>query len=237
MKAAVYCATRNLYPDLIPAIKSLVAHSDVDRVYLLIEDDEFPFPLPDFCEAVNVSGQTYFTPGCPNYASQWTYMVLMRAVLWDIFPNLDRVLSLDVDTFINKDVSDLWELDMTHKLLAGVEETSWLKEVMPHYINAGVLMQNLALLRSSGAGAEVYAGLKRRKWEFPEQDVFNVVCSGSILFLPREYNAGRGTEPYGTPFIRHFMGEGKTYRNSVEYQYWNGIPWTDVLRKYEARKA
>ena len=46
MKAAVYCATRNLYLDLIPAVKSLLANSDVDRVYLLIEDDAFPEELP-----------------------------------------------------------------------------------------------------------------------------------------------------------------------------------------------
>lgn len=45
-RAAAYCGTRNLYQDMIPAIKSLLLNSNVDKIYLLIEDDEFPYPLP-----------------------------------------------------------------------------------------------------------------------------------------------------------------------------------------------
>lgn len=43
MKTAVYTGTKNLYPHMIPAIKSLLFNSDVDIIYLLIEDDVFPF--------------------------------------------------------------------------------------------------------------------------------------------------------------------------------------------------
>ena len=69
MKAAAYTGTRNLYSGMVPAVKSLLAHSDVEKVYLLIEDDEFPYYLPDCVETVNVSNQTYFRPGGPNMVS------------------------------------------------------------------------------------------------------------------------------------------------------------------------
>ena len=42
IKAAVYTGTKNLYKAMVPAVKSLVCNSDVDKIYLFIEDDKFP---------------------------------------------------------------------------------------------------------------------------------------------------------------------------------------------------
>ena len=39
IKAAVYTGTQNLYGGMIAAAKSLIANSDVDEVWFLIEDD------------------------------------------------------------------------------------------------------------------------------------------------------------------------------------------------------
>jgi len=55
MRAAVYAGTRNVYQDMIPAMKSLLIHSNVEKVYFLIEDDTFPYPLPPEVECINVS--------------------------------------------------------------------------------------------------------------------------------------------------------------------------------------
>ena len=123
MKAAAYCATRNLYHDLIPSIKSLLLHSDVEKIYLLIEDDDFPEYLPPECKCINVSQQKYFIPGGPNWNRKWTWMVLMRCALSKILPpDLDRVLSLDADTIVEMDISDLWDLDLTGWYLAAARE-------------------------------------------------------------------------------------------------------------------
>lgn len=54
MKAAVYCGTRNLYRQMITAAKSLLIHSDVDKIYFLIEDDDFPYSLPPEIECLCV---------------------------------------------------------------------------------------------------------------------------------------------------------------------------------------
>lgn len=47
MKAAVYTGTKNLYREMVTASKSLLINSDVDKIYLLVEDDEFPLEIPD----------------------------------------------------------------------------------------------------------------------------------------------------------------------------------------------
>jgi hypothetical protein len=42
---------------MIPSMKSLLIHSDVEKIYFLIEDDEFPYELPPEVECINVKNQ------------------------------------------------------------------------------------------------------------------------------------------------------------------------------------
>ena len=112
MKVAVYAGTRNIYSDMLPAAKSLLIHSDVDKIYFLIEDDEFPYELPPEIECIDVSNQTYFDPNGPNYKSKCTYMVLIRAALSKVFPQYDTILSLDVDTIVNENINDIWNYNL-----------------------------------------------------------------------------------------------------------------------------
>ena len=233
MRAAVMCATRNVYPDLAPPIKALLLHSDVERIYVLAEDPDVGVWLPPMVEIIDVSGQTYFAKNGPNYTNPWAWIVLMRAVFYQMVPQHDRILSIDLDAFCLSDVSGLWRLDLTGKLLAGVRETTFLSTPRFPYYNAGVLMQNLDLLRSSGAGDQIWRALQRRRFPYPEQDAFNLICSGAVLELPPEYNAGRGTAPWADPpKIRHYMGEQKTYRFEKIPRHYRELPWEAVLCKF-----
>ena len=164
MKQAVYCGTRNVYADMIPSVKSLLINSDVDKIYLLIEDDIFPYELPDCVETINVSGQQYFDHDSPNYNNSWTWMVLMRAALHRVFDS-DRILSLDIDTIAEKDISDLWDLPIEDYYLAGVREPH--KSSNRLYINAGVMLLNLEKLRD-GKGDEIITALNTKKYNFNE---------------------------------------------------------------------
>ena len=162
MKAACYCGTRNLYGDMIPAVKSLLANSDVSRVFLLIEDDEFPYEVPSCVIPINVSNQDYFIRDGPNYNTPWTYMVLIRAALHRVFTGIDKILSLDVDTIVADDISDLWDIDLDDYYIAAVKEP--LKSRNRTYINCGVMMMNLAKLRSDGKGDELIDALNTNRY-------------------------------------------------------------------------
>lgn len=201
MKAACYCGTRNLYQDMLPSVKSLLANSDVDKVYLLIEDDEFPYELPPKVETINVSGQTYFRKDSPNYRNGWTYMVLMRAALHRVFPNLDRILSLDCDTIVAKDISELWDLPIEDYYLAGAKEP-W-KSIGCTYINCGVMLLNLKKLRD-GKGDELIDALNTKHYAFNEQDCIAERCRGGIYVMSSDYNANNYTIPTTPPKIVHF---------------------------------
>ncbi len=225
MKAACYCGTKNLYEDMLPAVKSLIANSDVDKVFLLIEDDTFPYELPDFVEIINVSGQQFFRADGPNYDQPWTYMVLMRAALHRVFPNLDKILSLDVDTIVAKDISKLWDIPLDGHYLAGAKEPA--KSMYRTYINCGVMMLNLAKLRDSGKGDELIDALNVRRYGFNEQDCIAEQCQGGILEIPSIYNANNYTEPTTQPKIVHFAAI-RQYQNHPLVEMYKNKSWDEL---------
>lgn len=209
MKAACYCGTRNLYADMIPAVNSLLANSDVDKVYLLIEDDAFPYEFPPKVETINVSNQPYFKRDGPNYNQGWTYMVLMRAALHRAFPTISRILSLDVDTIVAKDISELWDLPIDDYYLAAAKEPY--KSRYRTYVNCGVMLLNLDKLRD-GKGDELIDALNTYRYGFNEQDCIAERCQGGIYVMSSDYNANNYTEPTSTPKIVHFAAI-KNYQN------------------------
>ena len=223
MRAACYCATRNLYGALAPSVKSLLANSDVERVFILAEDDVFPYPLPDCVQVVNVGAQTFFPPGGPNYNNGWTWMVLMRAALHRVFPDLDRILSLDADTIVREDVSGLWRLPLDGYWIAGAREYRKSKDGLV-YINAGVMMLNLEQLRADGKGDELIEALNRKRFLYNEQDCIAELCQGGILEIPSFYNANAFTEPTAERRIEHFAAI-HWWETDPLVQEWRERPW------------
>ena len=235
-KAAVYAGTRNLYAAMVTAAKSVLVNSDVNKVYFLIEDDTFPYELPKEIECVNVAGQDIFRWGGPNFNSNWTYMVLMRAALTKIFPDLDRILSLDVDTIAADDISDLWALDMGDCVVAMVQE--YKANFRPYgscYWNAGVMLQDLKKLRESGLDDAIIHALNWKDFQYNEQCAINQYCAGRIYDLPVRYNDGRVCGVTDNPAIAHFVGvrNWQTDPNQAHFELlekYRALSWDEVKK-------
>ena len=208
MRAAVYCGTRNIYQDMIPSMISLLRYSNVDKVYFLIEDDQFPYALPPEVECLNVSKQEWFDPEGPNFTSQWSYMILLRAALAKLFPHLDRILSLDCDTLVRDNISELWDLPLDNYYFAGVYEPDKSTESF-RYINAGVMMFNLDKIRRDKKDDEYIYNLNNCYRPYPEQECFSALSQGAILELPGEYNLSCVTPTSPREKIIHFAAYKK----------------------------
>ena len=226
MKAAVYAGTRNLYSDMVTAAKSLAKNSSVDTIYFLTESASFPVFIPSYVKSIDVSSQPYFMSGCPNVYRRWTYMTLMRCALSKYFPDLDRILWLDVDTVVLDNIDELWELDISDYYMAGALEPIKSKPDKP-YINAGVMMLNLKKLRKDHMDDELIKALNTKAYPFADQDCINDICQGKILTIPSIYNANNWTEACKDPKIRHFANEEKWRDNSILYQFRNRS-WGDM---------
>ena len=234
-KVAAYAGTRNLYESMIPAIKSIIMNSNVDKIYLLIEDNEFPYEIPeDIVECINVSEQKFFRMDGPNMKSQFTYMAMMRATYCKLFPELDKILSLDVDTIVVDDISDIWDLRLgtsprAYYFAAAREPARSHNGTV--YTNIGVALYNLKYLRES-KGPAIIDLLNSRRLPFVEQDAFNMKCQGKILLMDSKYNATKFTDPTDEPKIIHFAGQ-KEWQNEPLYKEYMDIPWNTVLEKHK----
>lgn len=134
---------------------------------------------------------------------RFTVGTMFRLMLPEILPNLNKIIYLDADIFVNIDIKELWNIDTSDVCIAGVKDY-WVanyawnpypvqKELVNRdsYINAGVLVLNLNKIRS-------YCNMKEKTLEYlienPEsnlfdQDALNVIYKDSILLLDEKWNS------------------------------------------------
>lgn len=236
-KHAVYSGTRNLYADMVTAAKSLIDNSTVTDVWLLIEDDEFPYELPDIVSwhTKDMSGQTWFPPGSPNMDSPFTYMAMVRAVYPEIFPDLDRIVSFDCDTICIDDVDYLWEMDLHGNWIAATEELlGTYKPYGKRYYNVGVTVYDLAKMREDGASEKLVRLMNKRKLWCVEQDALNRYHKVEPLFL--RFNESAVTGYTDNPAIVHYASFGTDWADNEaaprrEYAVrYRRMPWDEVRR-------
>ena len=109
----------------------------------------------------------------------------------------DKVIYIDCDTVIRKDLSELWEKDLKENWISGVEDPlpSYLKEAIQmkrndRYINAGVLIINLKKWREINFKEKVikYIDNHKKNVVHHDQGIINGICKGKILYLEPKYN-------------------------------------------------
>ncbi len=126
-----------------------------------------------------------------------------RLSLPELLKDEDRCIYLDVDTIVLDDLSELFSLLKDDELLTGVKAASYYWPVenqknrceflmidqFDSYINTGVMVMNLALMREMNMSARYEKTLKAKNWETADQDVLNSACHGYIGILPPKYNS------------------------------------------------
>lgn len=226
MRAAVYCGSRNVYADMTPAAKSLARYSDVERIYFLIEDERFPEALPDYVTTINVSGQRFFRKDGPNALRRWTWMSLMRAALPKLLPDLDVILNIDIDTIAVQDVSALWDIELGEHLFAGVREPG--KSGKYPYINYGVTLHNLKLLRETGTDDAIIRALNTKPYDCPMQDSLYEICGHQVLTIDPAYNVCNYTEQTSDlPKILHYAAV-PCWEHRPPVEQYRRTPWNQI---------
>lgn len=233
----VYSASRNLYPYLHPSIYSLVEHNpDVEKIYLLLEDKDYPDwcpKLPDCCEVIDVSGQKLFTKDGPNFKTKFTYLSLMRVCYTKLFPSIDKILQLDVDTIVTDSLKELWETDISDAYFAAVPEylSCWNPYDCKTYYNAGVCLFNLKKLRDDKMDDKLIDFLNNNYAKYIDQDAINKFCSDQAVVLPVRFNETFVTGYTDSPAIVHYAGKRLWYKFGDSFVYRQ-----EYLKKYMAQE-
>lgn len=204
----LYAATRNLYPFLKGAIRSLLDHNKVTKLYILAEDDELPFEIPCKHEIINVSGQKYFKKDGPNMDSIFTYMAMMRICT----PNLlkvNKIMCLDVDTIVCDDLTELWQTDLTGKWVAWCPERFGVYRPFggTMYYNIGVCVLNLKQMRLDHVTETAVKILNEQKLWCTDQDAMNLLAvPDKCVEIPVRFNECSFCGTTDHPAVVHYAG-------------------------------
>lgn len=178
-----------------------------------------------------------------NLNTSYTPYTLLRLCA-DSIPEIpDRILYLDTDTVANRDISLLWDTDVSAYELAGVKDYLGKWFIRYNYINAGVLYLNMEEIRRTGLFVRARRMCNERKMGFPDQSAINSLATAK-LYLPSIFNEQHAYCP--ETVIQHFS---KSIRWLPIFHTINVKPWQveevhrrlrlhaydDILEDYQRR--
>lgn len=163
-------------------------------------------------EFLNMSTQGLFENIPANHSS------LLKFNLPTILKDVDKLLFLDGDLIVNKDISELYNVELGDSLVAAVCDhvDVWHKKQLKvkKYFNSGVMLLNLKKMRNENYVKKLTDYRCNGFNKFMDQDAFNAVFAGKVIFLPFRFNTLYSIMEYFSPEkIR------QTYRNKKVLSY------------------
>lgn len=139
--------------------------------------------------------------GCPNeqaYCSPYTLLRLFADVV-EGMP--DKLLYLDVDILFNRDITLLYEIDVSDYEYAAARDHYGKYLLNPNYINAGVLLFNMKKIKETGLLEKARELIKTKKLTFADQSAVYRSTTRKRM-LPQRFNDQKFLHKHTV--VRHF---------------------------------
>lgn len=157
---------------------------------------------------------------CPNegcYCSPYTLIRLFA----DYIPDIpEKLLYLDIDVLFNRDITLLYDIDVTGVEYACSKDHYGKYLTNPRYINAGVLLFNITKCKETKIFETARWQLKRKKWLFADQDALWHSTTKNKL-LPQKFNDQKFL--WKSTVVRHFSKRlfYLPYPHTANIKQWN----------------
>nr|MBE6545153.1 lipopolysaccharide biosynthesis protein [Oscillospiraceae bacterium] len=139
--------------------------------------------------------------GCPNedaYCSPYTLIRLFA----DLVPDIpDKILYLDADIMFNRDINLLYDIDVTSVEYAAARDHYGKYLISPNYVNAGVLLFNMDMVRKTGLLEKARELIKTKKLIFADQSAI-IRSTTKKRMLPQRFNDQKFLHKHTV--VRHF---------------------------------
>lgn len=185
-----------------------------------------------------------------------TITSLIKFFLPQILKNEDKVLLIDGDTVIQRDLTELFNTNIKDVYAGVVKDTFTITDKeytrenninSDYYFNSGVMLLNLSKLRNENISKKLIEDKQQYQTMFMDQDTFNKVFGNNVLFLSCKYNfLNYYLEVFSTESLSSFFDEklkndeDKLYK-SCYILHFGGVykPWmhdmdllTQIYKKY-----
>jgi lipopolysaccharide biosynthesis glycosyltransferase len=211
-----------VYPTLVSMTSALENNSNKKNIlsYNMLLSDDFNKDNIQIFESLKkkypVKINYYIIPNIFDTFKKWskgTHCHYHKIIIPMLFPHLERILYLDSDTLIFKDISKMYNLDFNHNFILGAQAHD--KYIMKRFnlklkalVNSGVILFNIKKIRKYNKDIELlYFTMKNsKKLKYPEQDSMNIVFNKNIGILPYEYGM-------------RIIDSLQTYKEKCEHKY------------------
>lgn len=162
--------------------------------------------------------------GCPNEGAYCSPYTLIR-LLADLVEGIpDKLLYLDADVMFNRDVTLLYGQDVEGVEYAAARDHYGKYLLNPNYINAGVLLLNMAEIRRTGLFTRARALLRERKLTFADQSAL-IRSTTRRRVLPQRFNDQKFLHRHTV--VRHFS----------KRLFWLPYPHTDNIKQWDVSRV
>lgn len=164
----------------------------------------------------------------PTYRG--SYAANMRMFLSDILPgDVDRVLYLDADTIVRRDLTELYTMVLGEDAIAMVQDSLGESHKVDlglsssdKYYNSGVILFDMNRWNELGLTDRIVEHVTnvRAQYPSPDQDLINVVCHKYIHCIGPEYN---------------FQPMHRAYKDKQYYKYYGKTEYYSIEEIAKAR--
>lgn len=205
---------------------------------------------------MNDKMKSFYTSGHIKTAAYY------RLALPSLLPHLDKVLYLDVDIIVRKDLSELFNYNVNNFYLAGVVEYQgdnrlnrlkwrWSRRnddfymqkyganiYKKSYINSGVIIFNLNKMRKDNIEPKLLECAESYNHLTHDQCVINLVCYNKILYIPSIYNSSPQDNYGSNQVIVHYLGKNKPWSSPESKDadlWWKYAQKTDYSKEIQQK--
>lgn len=213
----VLAANQEYVPILYTCVQSIVNHTSKDRKYEIyvfhtdiekvsqkvfhqqLERDNVRVTFIDVTQ--NVSG--YRLKAKEHITTETFY----RFLILDILKDYDKVLYLDCDMIIMRDIAELYDIELGNNLIGAAKDPDFMgqcngvntvtkkycEEVLKikspfQYFQAGVLLFNVTELKKVITVKELFEMSDTGIYKYSDQDILNVICEDRVTYLNMAWN-------------------------------------------------
>lgn len=202
-----FAANEKYAPYISITIQSIIENSKSDvnyRFYVLYSNisDNMRLRLEDIrgknykTDCINVSELCTSDMYESAYFSKEMYY---RIMIPEIFQNYNKVIYLDCDIVVLENLAELYMIDISDCLLAGVRNLmhdkmkSYIRFSLEmdtnKYINSGVIIFNCDKCRRENFTSRSFEMLEcRQDFRYPDQDLINIMAVDQIYYLDSRWN-------------------------------------------------
>ncbi len=162
--------------------------------------------------------------GSPNESAYCSPYTLIRLLADRVEGLPDKILYLDVDVMFNRDINLLYSVDVENVEYAAARDHYGKYLISPNYVNAGVMLWNLKMMRKTGLLVKARELIRKKKLTFADQSAI-IRSTTKKKMLPQKFNDQKFLHKHTV--VRHFS----------KRLFWLPYPHTANIKQWHVDKV